>query len=294
MAGGATATATMPPPALPAMPSAGWTSPDRPELSPEHVALLTWWADMIAKGQFPPPGSTTPLQPEAPRRGSRRMGRATRDASPGMQPPAADGPAIEAPTGPSRPAPSRRRTVLVSLGLGGIALAGLAVAFGPMALDAFGDQPATVAAPGLTMPATVGDLVAITGDQVGAQLQPLLGFGLRPAGVTVTGAYGTDPAGPLVLAAMATTVATPGDAAAQTAAWVQRTGATVGEPVVGSGATQGISCVEVTAIPAAPTGSMCVWSGTGMRGQTYVVATSPDAALQRTAELRAPMEAPTS
>jgi hypothetical protein len=91
---------------------------------------------------------------------------------------------------------------------------------------------------------------------------------------------------------MATTAAAPEDAAAQLTAWSERTGATVSEPVTGSGATDGVSCAEVTENPAGPTGSVCVWSATGMRGQTYMVASSTDTALQRTADLRAAMPAP--
>lgn len=52
------------------MPSTGWNASDRPELSPEHVALLTWWADMIAKGQYPaPPGTPESAPPTPAKRG---------------------------------------------------------------------------------------------------------------------------------------------------------------------------------------------------------------------------------
>jgi hypothetical protein len=118
-------------------------------------------------------------------------------------------------------------------------------------------------------------------------MRPLLGFGLRPAGVTVTGAYGTDPAGPLALAAMATTIGAPADDAGQIAAWSQRTGSVVGEPVVGTGESQGVTCVTATEAPSVPAGAFCVWTGTGMRGQTFAVATTAEDAQALTTQLRA-------
>jgi hypothetical protein len=180
---------------------------------------------------------------------------------------------------------------VVALSLAVVAIGGLALVVGQRALSAAAD-PAAVPASELTMPATVGDLVPVTGPEVGAQLVPVLGFGLRPAGVTVTAAYGTDPAGPVVLAAMATTVAAPEDAAGQLSAWAERAGATVSAAVDGSGASEGVSCAEVTENPSGPTGSVCVWSATGMRGQTYVFSGSTDTALQMTADLRSAMPAP--
>jgi hypothetical protein len=257
----------------PPTPSAGWTSPDRPELSPEHVALLTWWADMISKGQFPAPDG--PGAPVAQDQGSFATVQGSTDAR------------------QRRTTTGRRRNAkMVALSLTVVAVAGLALVFGQKVLSAATADPAPVPATELAMPATVGDLVAVTGPEVGAQLVPVLGFGVRPAGVTVTGAYGTDPAGPVALAAMTTTVETPADAAGQLTAWAERTGATISDPLPGSGTTAGVTCAEVTENPVAPIGSVCVWTATGMRGQTYVVGTSPDAALQTTAEARAAMPAP--
>jgi hypothetical protein len=181
---------------------------------------------------------------------------------------------------------------VVALSLAVVAIGGLALIGGQKALSAAAADPTPVPTTELTMPATVGDLVAVTGPEVGSQLVPVLGFGLRPAGITVTGAYATDPAGPLVLAAMATTVAATADAAGQLTDWAQRTGATVSEPVTGSGATAGVTCAEVTENPSGPTGSVCVWTATGMRGETYVVGSSTDTALQATADLRSAMPAP--
>jgi hypothetical protein len=250
-------------------PSEGWTAPDRPELSPEHVALLTWWADMIAKGQFPGP-------------------------VPGQAPPDSDPTVTAAPQRRTSPRSSSRGW-LVGLGLGGVVVAGLAVAFGPAIVSAFADEPAPVPATELVMPAAVGeDLVAVTGPEVDAQMQALVGVGLRPAGVTVSAAYGTDPAGPLVVAAVATTVPVPGDATAELTTWAESSGVPIGEPVPGTGATTGITCAEVTDTETAPPGSKCIWTGTGMNGRTYVVASDPAAALERTAEVRSGIAAPSA
>ena len=268
---GATMTATLPPPAEapPAggSPSEGWNSPDRPQLSPEHVALLTWWADMIAKGQFPaPPGVPADASAPAP-------------AAPRKQKP---------PRAPRVDGSSRG--VLVGVGLAVVAAAGLAVAFGPGLVGSIlGDDPEPVPATELTMPAAVGDLVAVTGPEVGAQLEALIGLGLRPAGVTVTAGYGTDPASPVVLGAMSTTVAPAADATGQLNAWAEQAGFEVGELVPGTGAAAGVTCAAAPQTETAPEGSMCVWSATGMNGRTFVVSTEPEAALERTAELRAAM-----
>lgn len=136
------------------------------------------------------------------------------------------------------------------------------------------------------MPAGVGDLVAMTEPQASESIQPLLGFGLRPKGVTVTGAYGTAAQGPLVLAAMATTVGAPSDAAGQIATWSQRTGSAVGEPVAGAGASQDVTCATAAETPSVPAGAFCVWSANGMRGQTYSVGMSPEQAQALTAQVR--------
>jgi hypothetical protein len=244
------------------------------------VALLTWWAEMIAKGQFPaPPGAPGAVGgPSAP--------------DPDAEPDHKQSSAAKSPGRTGADTGRRRNAKVVALSLGVVAIGGLALVVGQRALSAAAADPVAVPTTELTMPATVGDLVSVSGPEVGAQLVPVLGFGLRPSGVTVTAAYGTDPAGPVVLAAMATTAAAPEDAAAQLTAWSERTGATVSEPVTGSGATDGVSCAEVTENPAGPTGSVCVWSATGMRGQTYMVASSTDTALQTTADLRAAMPAP--
>jgi hypothetical protein len=67
-----------------------------------------------------------------------------------------------------------------------------------------------------------------------------------------------------------------------------------GEQVAGWGSTAGITCAASEATDSVPAGSMCVWSGTGMSGRTFVVSTDPAGALERTAELRAAMPAATS
>ena len=232
-------------------PTEAWRSNERPELSPEHVALLSWWADMIAAGQFPPP-------------------------------PGADGPNT-APPAPAKRAFPRKA---VAIGVAALAAVGLAVAVGPKVLA--GSEPAVVVpATEVVLPASVSSLVLITDPQVGEGMRPLLGFGVRPAGVTVTGAYGVDPAGPLAVAALATTIGAPADDAGQISAWSQRTGSTVGEPLVGSGESQGVTCVTASEAPSVPAGSFCVWTGTGMRGQTYSVAMSAEDAAALTTQLRA-------
>lgn len=232
-------------------PTEAWRSNERPELSPEHVALLSWWADMIAAGQFPPP-------------------------------PGADGPNAAPPAPAKRTFPRKA----VAIGVAALAAVGLAVAVGPKVLA--GSEPAVVVpATEVVLPASVSSLVLITDPQVGEGMRPLLGFGVRPAGVTVTGAYGVDPAGPLAVAALATTIGAPADDAGQISAWSQRTGSTVGEPLVGSGESQGVTCVTASEAPSVPAGSFCVWTGTGMRGQTYSVAMSAEDAAALTTQLRA-------
>jgi hypothetical protein len=269
---GATMTQTMPSPAgAPAHggsggpgaaegpPSSGWTSPERPELSPEHVALLSWWADMIAKGQFPGPipGDQAPQEPATP----------------------ADTPKAER-TGAS----SRSR--LVGFGLVGVAVIGLAVAFGPTVVSAVTGDPDPVPVSELRMPTTVGDLVVVSSAGVDAQLEPLIGMGVRPEGVTVTAGYGTDAAGPVAMAATATTLPVTGDAAAQLTLWAEQSGATLSEPLPGTATTAGITCAAAAETAVAPAGSMCVWSGGGAGGRAFVVATEPQTALERTAQLR--------
>ena len=59
-------------PPAPGAPSSEWKSPERTELSPEHVALLSWWADMIAAGQFPAPGPTPGTEENIPETKPRR------------------------------------------------------------------------------------------------------------------------------------------------------------------------------------------------------------------------------
>jgi len=206
---------------------------------------------MIAAGQFPPP-------------------------------PGADGPNT-APPAPAKRAFPRKA---VAIGVAALAAVGLAVAVGPKVLA--GSEPAVVVpATEVVLPASVSSLVLITDPQVGEGMRPLLGFGVRPAGVTVTGAYGVDPAGPLAVAALATTIGAPADDAGQISAWSQRTGSTVGEPLVGSGESQGVTCVTASEAPSVPAGSFCVWTGTGMRGQTYSVAMTAEDAAALTTQLRA-------
>ncbi len=145
------------PPETPApeAPSSEWKSPERAELSPEHVALLSWWADMIAAGQFPAPAGTPATEASAPEKKPRR----------------------------SFPVKA------AALGLIAVVAIGAAAVVGPKVMAS--SDPVVVPATELSLPATVGDLVAITDPAVGTELETLLGFGLRPAGVTVTNAYGT-------------------------------------------------------------------------------------------------------
>jgi len=234
----------------PDAPSAGWKSPERPELSPEHVALLSWWADMIAAGQFPAPAGAA----------------GTETGTPAKQ--------------PRRSFPMKA----AALGLVAVAAVGVAAVVAPKVLAS--DEPIVVPVTEVSMPATVGGLVPITGPSIEAQLQTLLGFGLRPAGVTVTGAYGTTSDGPLAMAAMATTTGAPAEAVGQIATWAERTGATVAPSVSGTGANEGITCAAVEAVPDGQPGSFCVWTASGKRGQTYSVATSVEGAQTLTNQLR--------
>lgn len=259
------------PPSEPgAAPSQVWGSPERPELSPEHVALLSWWADMIAAGNFPaPPGAPgaddTPAPP--PRRPKKGRGRRRAGNSEGS---------------------ARERSVptkAVVIGLAAVAALGAAAVMGPKVLAS--DEPIVVPATELIMPATVGDLVAMTDPPIGSQLQPLIGFGLRPAGVTVTAAYGPTAEGPLTLAAMSTRVGAPAEPVGQIATWAARSGVTTSQSVAGSGADEGITCAAADATPAIPAGSFCVWTGSGMRGQTFSVEVPVEEAMALTAELRA-------
>jgi hypothetical protein len=236
--------------AAPEAPSSEWKSPARPELSPEHVALLSWWADMIAAGQFPAPAGTPDAQTEAPVKHARR-------AFP-----------VKA----------------AALGLVAVAAIGAAAVVGPKVMAS--NEPVVVPATELSLPATVAGLVSITDPAIGEELQTLLGFGLRPAGVTVTNAYGTADSGPLVMAAMATTMGAPAEAVGQIATWAERTGATVSPSVAGTGANEGITCAAVESIPEAQPGSFCVWTASGKRGQTYSVAASVEDAQTLTDQVR--------
>jgi hypothetical protein len=172
-----------------------------------------------------------------------------------------------------------------ALALVAVAAVGAAAVVGPRVMAS--DEPAVVPATELSLPAAVGGLVAVTDPAVGTQLETLLGFGLRPAGVTVTNAYGITAEGPLGLAAMATTMGAPAEAVGQIATWAERTGATVAPSVPGTGANAGITCAAVEAIPNAQPGSFCVWTATGRRGQTYSVATSVEEAQALTNQVRA-------
>lgn len=253
-----------------AAPSQVWGSPERPELSPEHVALLSWWADMIAAGNFPAPpgapGADDTLEPPPSRptkgRGRRRGGNTEGSARERSFP-----------------------TKAVVVGLAAVVALGAAVVMGPKVLAS--QEPIVVPATELTMPATVGDLVAMTNPAIGPELQPLIGFGLRPAGVTVTAAYGPTAEGPLTLAAMSTRVGAPAEPVGQIATWAARSGVTTSQSVAGSGADEGITCAAAEATAAIPAGSFCVWTGSGMRGQTFSVEFPVEDAMALTAELRA-------
>ncbi len=126
----------------------------------------------------------------------------------------------------------------------------------------------------------------MTDPAVSSDLETLLGFGLRPTGATVTGAFGSTAAGPLELATMATTMGAPADASGQILTWTERTGATTSPSVAGTGADQGITCAEVTAIPNAEPGAFCVWTASGRRGQTYSVSQSVTDAMTLTNQVR--------
>lgn len=237
-------------------PSTGWASPDRPELSPEHVALLTWWAEMIASGQLPAPAGSADHPAPAPTSGRQ---------------------------------PRSRRGIAIALGAAGAALLGLAALQGPSLLQRFQGTPATIPETEIALPARVGDLVQMTGAAADEQLQPLIGLGLRPKGVTVTAAYAKDPTGPLALAVLASTAPSPTDATGQVLEWATRTGATVGKPKAGAGTTEGIVCAEVSQNPVGNPGSICAWTSGGQRGQVYAVGTTPASAAERTAQVRASM-----
>jgi hypothetical protein len=47
-------------------PSQAFSSQERESLSPQHIALLSWWADMMAAGQFPAPASAAGPDGTAP------------------------------------------------------------------------------------------------------------------------------------------------------------------------------------------------------------------------------------
>lgn len=253
-----------------AAPSQVRETPERPELSAEHVALLSWWADMIAAGNFPtPPGApetenTLEPPPSRPEKGRGRAGNSEGSARERSFP-----------------------TKAVVIGLAALVALGAAAVMGPKVLAA--EESLVVPATELTMPATVGDLVAITDPAIGIQLQPLIGFGLRPKGVTVTAAYGPTTEGPLSLAAMSTRMGAPAEPVSQIATWAARSDVTTSASVSGSGAEQGITCAAAEATEAIPAGSLCVWTGSGMRGQTYSVEMPVEDAMALTADLRAGM-----
>ncbi len=254
--------------AAPAAPSQVWGSEERPQLSPEHVALLTWWAEMIQTGQLPGP---VPAAANGATGTQRATGRAARTASSEVE------------------RRERRRAMgVAALILGAVVLAATAVLAGPKLVAAVAGEPEPVAAPvtALAMPAGVGELVALPEDTAQAALEPVLGLGLRPSGATVTQAYGTGPDAPMVLAALASTAPAAGDATAQADAWAQRMGATLGESVTGTGTAAGISCTAADGLSGAPAGSVCFWTDPTARGQAYVVGAEPDDALERTAQVR--------
>jgi hypothetical protein len=225
---------------------------------------------MIAAGNFPAPPAApgaddTPEPPpsrQKKRRGRRRAGNT-------------EGSARE------RSIPTKA----VVIGLAAVVALGTAAVMGPKVLAS--QEPIVVPATELTMPATVGGLVAMTDPAIGPQLQPLIGFGLRPAGVTVTAAYGPTAEGPLTVAAMSTRVGAPAEPVGQIATWAARSGVTTSQSVAGSGTDEGISCAAAEATPAIPAGSFCVWTGSGMRGQTFSVEMPVEDAMALTAELRA-------
>lgn len=234
----------------PERPAVDRAAPDQPQLSPEHVALLTWWAQLIEAGQIPAPTG-------------------------------ADDTAAE-PTESRRQFPTKAAVVT----LAALAAVGLAAFVGPRLLAESAD-PVAVPAADVVLPPTVGDLVAVTAADAGEDVEAALGFGIRPAGVTVTGAYGVQAQGPLSFAVMATSIAAPTDAGGQITAWAERTGSTVGEPIVGEGATVGVTCATASDSPTLAAGSFCVWASPSARGQTYAIDTPTDDAASLTAQLRA-------
>lgn len=262
---------TAPGPAPTASPLSGPPATSVGDLSPEHIALLTWWAEMIAKGEVP--GLADPTsEPSSGDAGSRVPG----DLDPGPADP-----------DPQADVADRhgRAPKLVALGVGGVALAGLAVGVGPNLIDSLGSEEPVASAPAvITMPTAISDLTSVTDDGVGDQLQSMLGLGARPTGVTATGGYGTAADGPVAMAVLASTSPPSGTSSEQLDAWAQRMAATVGEPVAAPDGTS--TCASVTGIADAPNGAICVWSGTGLHGQAYVVGASPEAALERASQVR--------
>ncbi len=240
-----------------------------PQLSAEHVALLIWWAEMIRTGQAPG-GMPDP-----------EIADAVAEAGVPASAPAAPRPADRTRSG------HRTALKVTAVVVGGVALATGAVLFGPQLVSTFIDEPPQTAVTELTMPAGVGELVALPAEAAEAALPPALGLGLRPLGVTVTQAYGAAPDSPMVLAALASTAPAQADATGQAMSWAERTGATLGDPVAGTGSAAGITCAPASDLEGAPPGSICIWLDPAMRGQAYVVGAEPADALERTAELRA-------
>lgn len=275
-------TTTTTPPAIPTPPPAPagpTTLPALPDLPPDQMALVQQYALQLAQGANP-----LAVEP-APGRG----------AHPDQWQASADVPEAHRPDGgvpgtPARARGTRRGMVAVAAVLvAGVSAAGGAAALVPRLV---GDPAQPLAAPAadLTMPTAVGELVALSGPGVAETMKPLIGFGTRPVGITVTRGYGASAGGDLQLAAMATLLPATADAAGQFAAWSERTGVALGPASEGSGSTSGITCAA-TAKGSPTPGWLCAWSGTGIRGQAFVLDQPVAKALATTAQLRNAMAA---
>lgn len=285
---GATAAPSSPARSGGSVPSAGltgesWGDPalPMPDLAPDQLALVQQLAAILARGEDPATVVSAALSGAA---GSTPGAPASvPGVLPGLIPDVSPGAGAQASSdGP----PRRRRGPLLAAGaVVLVAGTGAAMALVGIPMLRGNDTQQAAAAPTLRMPSAVGDLVVVTDPQVGDALTPLIGFGLRPHGATVTAGYGPTATGALTLAAMATTMPSPSGADAQLTSWSTRTKTALGKPVAGEGPTAGVTCAATE--PGSPTpGSYCVWTGAGLRGQAFVTDATADAALTTASELR--------
>ncbi len=293
------ATAALTSPARPggAVPGAGvtgesWGDPARPmpDLAPDQLALVQQLAAILARGDDPATVVSAALSGAA---GSDPGAPASvPGVLPGLIPDPSPGAAGARATGDGPP--RRRRGPLLAAGaVVLVAGTGAAMALVGIPMLRGDDTQQAAAAPTLRMPSAVGDLVVVTDPQVGDALTPLIGFGLRPHGATVTAGYGPTATGALTLAAMATTMPSPSGPDAQLTSWSTRTRTALGKPVAGQGPTAGVTCAATEAGSPTP-GSYCVWTGAGLRGQAFVTDATAEAALTTASELRNALTATSS